>query len=55
MRAVIYLIEDKNYVNIEADTIDRDGAWIIVKNKNTIVGMFDEGSVRCAYLTKKGV
>lgn len=54
MRAVIYLIEDNNFVNIEADKIDRDGSWIVILHEDNIVGMFDEGSVRCAYLTKKG-
>lgn len=52
MRAVIQLLND-GYVNISADAIEQRATWIVILLEGKIVGIFDEGNVKCAYLTKK--
>ena len=53
MRAIIRFL-DGGYVNVSADTIDKQDEWIMVRSGNKTVGMFDEGTVKCAYLSQKG-
>lgn len=52
MRAIVKFI-DGGYVNIPTDKIDQKEEWITVLNGKNIVGLFDEGMVRCAYLSDK--
>ena len=52
MRAIVKFI-DGGFVNIPADKIDKKEEWITVLNGKNIVGLFDEGMVRCAYLSDK--
>ena len=52
MRAIVKFI-DGGYVNIPADKIDQKEEWITVLNGKNIVGLFDEGMVRCVYLSDK--
>lgn len=52
MRAIVKFI-DGGYVNIPADKIDKNEEWITVLNDKNIVGLFDEGMVKCAYLSDK--
>lgn len=53
MRAIIKFI-DGGYVNIPADTIEKQDEWIMVRYGKKTMGMFDEGIVNCAYLSEKG-
>ena len=52
MRAIVKFI-DGGFVNIPADKLDIKEEWITVLNGKNIVGLFDEGMVRCAYLSSK--
>ncbi len=53
MRAIVKFI-DGGYVNIPADTIEKQDEWIMVRSGKKTMGMFDEGIVNCAYLSEKG-
>ena len=53
MRAIIHFL-DGGYVNVSADNIDKQDEWILVRSGKKTIGMFDEGSVKCAYLSEKG-
>lgn len=52
MRAIIKLLDDE-YVNVAADTIAKENEWIVVRLGNKTVGLFDEGNIKCAYLSDK--
>ena len=52
MRAIVKFI-DGGYVNIPADTIEKQDEWIMVRSGKKTMGMFDEGIVNCAYLSEK--
>ena len=53
MRAIVKFI-DGGYVNIPADKIQKKEEWITILDGKNIVGLFDEGIVKCAYLSEKG-
>lgn len=53
MRAVVHFT-DSGYVNFSADKITKENEWITVFKGTETVGLFDEGYVKCAYLTEKG-
>ena len=53
MRAIVKFIVG-GYVNIPADTIEKQDEWIMVRSGKKTMGMFDEGIVNCAYLSEKG-
>lgn len=53
MRAIVKFI-DGGYVNIPADKIQKKEEWITILDGKNIVGLFDEGMVKCAYLSEKG-
>lgn len=52
MRAIIKFLDD-DYVNVNADSIEKENEWIIVRNDGKTVGLFDEGNIKCAYLSDK--
>lgn len=52
MRAIIKFLDDE-HVNIVADSIEKENEWIIVRNDGKTVGLFDEGNIKCAYLSDK--
>ncbi len=53
MRVIVHFL-DGGFVNVSADTIDKQDEWIMVRSGSKLVGMFDEGTVKCAYLSQKG-
>ena len=53
MRAIVKFI-DGGYVNIPADKIKKNEEWITILDGKNIVGLFDEGMIKCAYLSEKG-
>ncbi len=53
MRVIVHFL-DGGFVNVSADTIDKQDEWIMVRSGSKLVGMFDEGSVKCAYMSQKG-
>lgn len=52
MRAVIQLLND-GYVNISADAIEQRATWIVILLEGKIVGIFDEGNVKCAFICQR--
>ena len=52
MRAIIKFLGDE-HVNIAADSIEKDNEWIFVRNDGKTVGLFDEGNIKCGYLSDK--
>lgn len=52
MRAIVKFI-DGGYVNIPADKFQKKEEWITILDGKNIVGLFDEGMIKCAYLSSK--
>lgn len=53
MRVIVYLNNSDQFINIEADKLERQDDFIVAILGNRPVGFFDVGVVAVAYLSEK--
>ena len=53
MRLIVYLNNSDQFINIAADSIERQDEFIFAYSEGKLVGVFDVGVVAVAYLSEK--